>query len=78
MTETVAVDQLKQYVDRINRLKHEITELNDDMKQVFDEAKSNGYDVKALKAVIKLMNADKSKLANEEAMIELYRGALGV
>lgn len=78
MQETVVIEQLKQYVNRVAKLRQEISDLNDDVKQVFDEAKANGFDIVALKQVIKIMNTDKNKLATQEAMIDLYREALGV
>jgi uncharacterized protein (UPF0335 family) len=78
MSETVAVAHLKQYIDKINRIKSEIALLNDDLKEVFDEAKSHGLDTKIIKQVIKIMNTDKNKLEEQEAILDLYRQALGV
>ncbi len=78
MTEIVAKDQLKQYIDRIERLEVEKTALLDDIKQVFDEAKANGFDTKTMKQVVKLRKLDKNKLAEQDAMLELYRQALEV
>ena len=78
MTEIVAKDQLKQYIDRIERLESEKSVLLDDIKQVFDEAKANGFDVKTMKQVIKLKKLDKNKLAEQDAILELYRQALEV
>ena len=62
MAEIVAKDQLKQYIDRIERLETEKSALLDDIKQVFDEAKANGFDVKTMKQIIKLRKLDKNKL----------------
>ena len=78
MAEIVAKDQLKQYIDRIERLETEKSALLDDIKQVFDEAKANGFDVKTMKQVIKLRKLDKNKLAEQDAILELYRQALEV
>lgn len=78
MTEIVAKGQLKQYIDRIERLEGEKSVLLDDIKQVFDEAKANGFDVKTMKQVIKLRKLDKNKLAEQDAILELYRQALEV
>jgi uncharacterized protein (UPF0335 family) len=78
MTEIVAKDQLKQYIDRIERLEGEKSVLLDDIKQVFDEVKANGFDVKTMKQVIKLRKLDKNKLAEQDAILELYRQALEV
>ena len=78
MSEIVAKDQLKQYIDSIERLEGEKSVLLDDIKQVFDEAKANGFDVKTMKQVIKLRKLDKNKLAEQDAILELYRQALEV
>ena len=76
MSEIVAKDQLKQYVNRIERLEADKTILLDDIKQVFDEAKANGFDVKTMKKVVQLRKLDKNKLAEQDAILELYRQAL--
>jgi uncharacterized protein (UPF0335 family) len=78
MSEVVAADQLRQYVSRIERLESDRAEVSDDLKQVFDEAKANGFDIKALKQVIKLKKLDKDSLAEQEAMLDLYRAALEI
>ena len=78
MSEIVAKDRLKQYIDRIERLETEKAALSDDIKQVFDEAKAGGFDVKTMKQIIKLRKLDKNKLAEQDAMLELYREALEV
>jgi uncharacterized protein (UPF0335 family) len=78
MSEVVAADQLRQYVSRIERLESDKSEIADDMKQVFDEAKANGFDVKALRQVLKLKKLDKDSLAEQEAMLDLYRAALDI
>ena len=78
MAEIVAKDQLKQYIDRIERLETEKSALLDDIKQVFDEAKANGFDVKTMKQINKLRKLDKNKLAEQDAILELYRQALEV
>jgi len=78
MAEIVAKGQLKQYIDRIERLETEKSALLDDIKQVFDEAKANGFDVKTMKQIIKLRKIDKNKLAEQDAILELYRQALEV
>jgi len=78
MSEVVAADQLRQYVSRIERLESDKAEIADDMKQVFDEAKANGFDIKALRQVLKLKKLDKDALAEQEAMLDLYRAALDI
>ncbi len=78
MTEVIAIDQLKQYISRIERLNSDKAEVADDIKQVFDEAKANGFDTKIMKQVIKLKKLDKDSLAEQEAILELYRSALNI
>lgn len=78
MSEVIAANQLKQYISRIERLEIEKTETLDNIKQVFDEAKANGFDVKTMKHIIKLKKLDRNKLAEQEALLELYRSALEI
>jgi uncharacterized protein (UPF0335 family) len=78
MTEVIAIDQLKQYISRIERLNSDKAKVADDIKQVFDEAKANGFDTKIMKQVIKLKKLDKDSLAEQEAILELYRSALDI
>lgn len=78
MTEIIAKDQLKQYINRIERLESDKAAVLDDIKQVFDEAKANGFDIKAMKQVIRLKKLDKNKLAEQDAILDLYRQALEV
>ncbi len=78
MSEVIVVEQLKQYVSKIERLESDKAAIADDIKQVFDEAKSNGFDTKIMKQVMKLMKLDKDSLAEQEAILELYRSALDI
>lgn len=71
-------DYLKQSVAKIERLELEKIALLEDIKQVYAEAKSNGFDTKILKMVIKIKNADASKLEEQEELIDLYKHALGM
>lgn len=77
MTE-VNNEQLLQFVERIERIENDIASLKDDEKQIYSEAKSSGYDVKALKQIIKIRKADPDKLEQEEAIVENYKTALGM
>lgn len=78
MTEVIAIEQLKQYINRIEKLNSDKAEVSDDIKQAFDEAKANGFDIKIMKQVIKLKKLDKDSLAEQEAILELYRSALNI
>jgi len=74
----VARDQLKAIVERIEHLEEEKKAIADDIKDVYAEAKGNGYDVKALRKIIRLRKQDKDERAEEEAILETYLHALGM
>ena len=75
---SVAKDQLKSIVERIERLEEEKRALADDIKEVFAEAKGNGFDVKVLRTVIRLRKQDKTERQEQEALLDLYLHALGM
>ena len=70
-------EQLNSFVDRIERLNTEKTTIGTDIKSVFEEAKSSGYDVKILRKVIALRKREASEIEEEEALISTYLHALG-
>lgn len=70
--------QLKAIVERIERLEEEKKALSDDIKDIYAEAKANGYTPKILRIVIRRRKQDKQKLAEEEALTETYLHALGM
>jgi uncharacterized protein (UPF0335 family) len=74
---SVASGQLKSIIDRVEKLEEEKTSLLEDMKYVYSEAKGNGYDIKAIKKLVALRKLDRTKLAEDRAMLELYATALG-
>lgn len=78
MDEIINTEHLTQYVNRLERLEKQKQELIEDTKVVYGEIKSSGFDIKAVKQVIKLRKMDKTKLAEQEAILELYREALGI
>ena len=73
-----AKDQLKAFVERIERLEEEKKAIADDIRDVYAEAKGNGYDVKAMRAVVRLRKQDKDERAEYEAVLETYMHALGM
>ena len=73
-----ARDQLKAIVERIEHLEEEKKAISDDIRDVYAEAKGNGYDVKALRKIIRLRKQDKDERAEEEAILETYMHALGM
>ena len=73
-----AKDQLKAFVERIERLEEEKKAISDDIRDVYAEAKGNGYDVKAMRAVVRLRKQDKDERTEYEAVLETYMHALGM
>ncbi len=73
-----AKDQLKAFVERIERLEEEKKAIADDIRDVYAEAKGNGFDVKALRQVIRLRKQDKDERAEQEAILDTYMHALGM
>jgi len=78
MSEVIETEQLKQIIGKIETIEQERLESSDLLKDAFNEAKSMGFDVKIIKHVLKLRKKDKDDLAEEDSLIDLYRGALGV
>jgi uncharacterized protein (UPF0335 family) len=78
MTARIAKDHLKSFVERIERLEEDKKCLADDIKDIYAEAKSNGYDVKALRAVIRLRKVDKDEQDEFDAIVDTYKQALGM
>jgi uncharacterized protein (UPF0335 family) len=74
----IAGEALQQYVDRIERLEEEKKALSEDIKQVYSEAKSTGFDVKILRKIISMRKRDRAELDEEETILELYLRALGM
>lgn len=71
-------DQLRAIVERIERLEEEKKSISDDVRDVYAEAKGNGYHPKVLRSIIRRRKADAQKLAEEEAIAETYMHALGM
>jgi len=72
-----AQSQLRSVVERIERLDLEKSEIAEQIKEVFSEAKGNGFDVKSIRKVVKLRKQDRAKRQEEEAILDLYLSALG-
>src|ERR1700730_374972 len=73
-----AKDQLKTIVERIERLEEEKKTISDDIRDVYAEAKGNGFDVKALRTIVRLRKQDANERAEEETILETYMQALGM
>jgi uncharacterized protein (UPF0335 family) len=74
----VAANELRQFVERIERLEAEKKDLADQIKEVMAEAKGRGYDTKAMRKIVALRKRDKDDVAEEEAVLEMYKAALGM
>ena len=77
MSDAIQGDQLKSIVQRIERLEEEKKTISDDIKEVYSEAKANGYDVKVLRKVISIRRRDLRERREEEAILDLYLQAVG-
>ncbi|WP_062223197.1 DUF2312 domain-containing protein [Aureimonas sp. D3] len=77
-TDEVAQDQLRSFVERIERLEEEKKTIADDIKDVYAEAKGNGFDTKVLRKVISLRKQDAQERQEQEAIMDLYLQALGM
>jgi uncharacterized protein (UPF0335 family) len=75
-TTSVAADQLKSIVERIERLEEDKKAIADDIKEVYGEAKGNGFDVAVLRKIISLRKKPAEERAEEDAILELYLQAL--
>jgi uncharacterized protein (UPF0335 family) len=74
----VAGDRLKSFIERIERLEEEKKALQEDIKEVFAEAKGTGFDVKIMRQILKLRKMDKDDVDEQEALLEVYKRALGM
>jgi uncharacterized protein (UPF0335 family) len=72
----VAGDQLRAFVERIERIEEDIKALNDDKKLVYAEAKGEGFDIKILREVIKLRKQDQDERDEQQSLLEIYLHAL--
>jgi uncharacterized protein (UPF0335 family) len=73
-----AKDQLKAIIERIERLEEEKKTISDDIRDVYAEAKGNGFDVKALRAIVRMRKQDANERAEQETILETYMQALGM
>jgi uncharacterized protein (UPF0335 family) len=77
-TYQVAAEELRQFVERWERLEAEKKDIVDQQKEVMAEAKGRGYDTKVIRKVIALRKRDRDDIAEEEAILEMYKAALGM
>ena len=74
----VAGEQLKSFIERIERLEEEKRTLSGDIKEVYAEAKGTGFEPKIMRQIIKLRKMDKEEVDEEESLLDLYKRALGM
>jgi uncharacterized protein (UPF0335 family) len=74
----VTADELRQFIERFERLEAEKKDIAEQQKEVMAEAKGRGYDVKVMRKVIALRKRDSQEIAEEEAVLDMYKEALGM
>ena len=74
----VAAEELKQFVERVERLEEEKAGISGDIKDVFAEMKGRGFDTKAVRSILRIRKQDHAQRQEEEAILELYLQALGM
>ncbi|MEL6789412.1 MAG: DUF2312 domain-containing protein [Pseudomonadota bacterium] len=73
----VAADRLRSFIERVENLEEEKSNIMNDIKEVFAEAKGEGYDVKIVRQIIRLRKMDRAERQEQEALLDLYLSALG-
>ena len=74
----VAAGQIKSIIERVERLEEEKAAIAGDIKEIYAEAKSNGYDVKILRQIVRIRKQDTAERQEQEAILDLYLHALGM
>jgi uncharacterized protein (UPF0335 family) len=74
----VSADRLKSFVERIEKLEEEKAAIGSDIRDVYSEAKGTGYDVKTMRKIVSLRKMDAADRAEQEAMLDVYKHALGL
>lgn len=78
MSVNVAADQLRLFIERIERLEEEKKRIADDIKDVYAEAKATGYDAPTMRAIVRLRRMEKHQRDEAEALLDTYKAALGM
>jgi uncharacterized protein (UPF0335 family) len=78
MTDSVSAEQLRLFIERIERLEEEKKGIADDIKDVYSEAKSTGFDVKTMRTIVRLRKMEKHHRDEADMLLETYRNALGL
>jgi len=75
---TVAADQLRSFVERIERIEEEKAALSSDVREVYAELKATGFDPKTVRQIVRLRKLDTNELQEQEALLDTYKSALGM
>lgn len=78
MSDSISAEQLRLLIERIERLEEEKKGIGDDIKDVYTEAKSTGFDAKTIRTIVRLRKMEKHQLDEQDALLEIYRAALGM
>ncbi|WP_174274755.1 DUF2312 domain-containing protein [Sphingomonas bacterium] len=78
MADIIAADQLRLFIERIERLEEEKKGMADDIRDVYSEAKGQGYDTKTMRAIVRLRKMEKNARDEAEALLDTYKAALGL
>ncbi|MEQ8370460.1 MAG: DUF2312 domain-containing protein [Alphaproteobacteria bacterium] len=73
-----AAERLRSFIERIERLEDEKAALAADIREIYGEAKSSGFDVKIMRQIVRLRRMDSAQRAEQEALLDTYRSALGL
>ncbi|MFV0491883.1 MAG: DUF2312 domain-containing protein [Pseudorhodobacter sp.] len=75
---TVTADELRQFIEQIEQLEAEKKDIAERIREIYAESKARGYDQRALRAIVSLRKKDKDEVAEQEAILEVYKEALGM
>lgn len=78
MSDIIAADQLRLFIERIERLEEEKKGIADDIRDVYSESKGQGYDTKIMRAIVRLRKMEKNDRDEMDALLDTYRAALGL
>jgi len=78
MTDNVAADQLRLFLERVERLEEEKSGISEDIKAVYQQAKSQGYDTKTMRALVKLRKMEVHARQEADALLDTYKAAIGL
>lgn len=78
MSDLIQADKLRLFIERIERLEEEKKGITDDIKDVYSEVKSHGYDAKIVKQIVRLRKMEKDARDEADALLDTYRNALGL